>query len=588
MEEKNTKINPKYIAVIAVIVLVAIVAVFMSKSENTKTVEKNAVYVKNNKLYMNKDGNDFVLADDMGYAEGYSTFFFGNGNEYSSDNSVMYFSSEVALDGTHTISKVDVNFPENVSVIDTGVLIYNISSDGSETAYIKATGEKLELYVSDGENKYLIRDNVGINDYYFQLSSDGDEIYFVEEMTDGSFNLFEAKTNGENKKQIAEDINDFAVMAEDELIYTRLKENGEMELFSYQNGKETFIADEVISVSFFENNKGFVFIENNGSEIPIWDIVKDDMAQTDAVMEPPLFADYGHQKQDEYLAASYAYDAKKARDLLREEIEEQKTVALGYNLYKYDGKKATILSENVMNIAVFGKNGEYIVIDEVDVSEDGYKVLLSEINDLSNLSYLYAGYENAGSTYVVSEDVKAPIETDNVDIESSMYDEKTGKLLFAADVNSQSGAYHPVMVEMNKGEVSKYSYVEDEVNFANFALDGKLVYVSSGGYLIVVEQQGAVTYDSGVNYMCVDNKNGDVYYINNMETENYTGTLSVLKDGKTTKIDTGVTYVSAVENGKVLYVKNYDETNCIGDLYAYDGSKAYVISEGISCVMDMN
>lgn len=586
--EETKKINPKYIVAALVIILIAIAAIFVPKNGKTKTVEKNPVYVKNNKLYMNKDGKDFVLAENMGYAEGYSTFFFGNGNEYSKDNSVMYFSSEVENDGTHTISKVDVDSPENVTVIDTGVLIYNISSDGSETAYIKATKDKLELYVSDGENKYLIRDDVGITDYYFQLSSDGGEIYFVEKTEGGSFNLFEAKTNGENKKQIAEDINDFAVMAEDELIYTRQKENGEMELFSYQNGKETFIADEVISVSFFENNKGFVFIENNGVKTPIWDIVKDDTAETDAAMEPPLFKDYGHQKQDEYLAASYAYDAKKARDLLREEIEEQKTVVLGYNLYRYENKKATLLSENVMNIAVFGENGEYIVIDEADVSEDGYKVLLSEINDLSNLASLYAGYKNSGSTYIVSEGVKAPIETDNVDIESSRYDEKTGKLLFSANVNSQSGAYHPVMVEMNKGEVSKYSYVEDEVNFSDFALDGKLVYVSSGGYLIVVEQEGAVTYDSGVNYMCVDSKNGDVYYINNMETESYTGTLSVLKDGKTTKIDTGVTYVSAVENGKVLYVKNYDEAGCIGDLYAYDGNGAYAVSEGISCVMDMN
>lgn len=589
--DKKT-VNLRNIIIVLAVAVIAVLVFMAVGGKETAVKETNVVYVKDNALYMHDDSKgEVMLAENMGDMGGFSSYFFGYGNAYSDDNSVMYFVSDITADGAYSLSKVKTDKPEDVVFIDDMVISYNISNDGSAVGYIRVDDNKLGLYAFDGTNKYTVREEVGITDYYFQLSDDGRSICFAEETDDGSFDFCMVSTDGTNKKVIAEDITDFAVLADNELVYTRTAESGNLEIYTYKNNKQTLVADEVVGVSFFENNEGFIFIEEGTSQINIWDIVVDDMAEVDSKMEAPLFADYGHENQDAYMEASNAYAEKQMRDRLREQIEENPYTKIGYNLYRYDNDGTKFITDNVINTAVFGKNGECIVVDEVSVAQDGYKVLLSEISDLDMLPNIYARYENAGETYVITNNVKAPIETDDVDIQSSKYDEASGKLLFAKSVDSYSGAYNPVVVEMKKGEVSKYSYIEDRVNFADFCGNGNVAYVSVGGYLLTTdnnENGEAEALDEGVSYMVADKDDGSVYYINNMSAEDYTGNFKVLKNGDVSLIDTGVTYADVIENGKVVYIKNYDEYAGLGDLYIYDGGKAVLLAEGITCVMDID
>ncbi len=588
-EEKNTsKFKLKIIIGIVIVVLLSAVVFLMPKEKAINVKEKPVVYVKDNALYMFDKNGETKLADNMGNPAMYSDFFFGYGNTYNEDNRVMYFQSDITEMGTYTLSRVSTTDFNGVEKIDTDVITYNISDDGTKAAYIKMNNNGFSLYSYDGKGSYVIRENIGINDYYFQLTGDGEQIYYLEQTDDGTLDCIKVNTDGSGRTVAAEDIDEFALMEGKQLIYGRYRDDGTGELYSLdKKGNESLIADEMAGISFFESNEGCVFLEEGIKNIDIWDVVVDDMAETDKNMQPPLFADYGHERQDEYLAASDEYLRKQTRDAVRKQIEEERYTGLGYTLYKYDGKKITKLAENVVDVIVFGKEGEYILIDKADYTENGYKILLSELTDISYIPYMYAYYDGADKTFIISGDIMAPIEYEDVDIQASVYDEQSGNLMFAKDVDS-NGVFNPIVVEMNKGEVAKYSYIEDRVNFAHFYGNGKFAYVSIGGNLITLDNGNTLMHDENVSFMVADKEDEAIYYISDMSVEDYTGSLCVLKNGQVSAVDKGVSYVSAIENGRVVYIKNYDEASGSGDIYIYDNGNAKVIAKNASCVMDMN
>ena len=588
-EKKTSGFNKKYIAIIIAVIVLIAAAVFITGNKKVSVNNKPVVYVKENVLYMHHDTKgEIKLADNMGDASGYSNYFFGIGNTFNEDNSVMYFWSDMTAAGTYSLSKVSVLNYDGVKAIDTDVLSYSISKDGSSVAYIKVNGDNLSLYAYDGNGKHIIREKVGINDYYFQLTGDGKHIFYMEEVAEGTINCIKTGIDGSDKTIVAADIDEFAIMASDELVYGRYDDDGKGELYIVNaKGEESFITDSMTGISFFENNEGFVFLQDGVKDIEIWDVVVDDMAEIDKNMVSPVFADYGRDRIEEYLAASDAYVEKQRRDELRKQIDEEKYTSLGLQLYKYDGKKVKKLTENIVDVIVFGKNGEHILIDRADYSDDGYKVLLSELKDLSYIPYAYANYDGADKAYIVSGDVMAPIEYGDIDIQASLYDEDSGKLMFAKDVDYY-GAFNPIVVQMEKGVVSKYSYIEDQVNFADFYGDGKFAYVSVGGYLITLVNGNTNKYAENVSYMITNKADGEVYYITDMDSLTYTGTLNVLKDGKTMAIDNGVSYACAIENGEVIYIRNYDEISATCDLYVFNGTEGELIASSVSCVMDIN
>ena len=587
-EGKTSKFKLKYIIVIIAVIAVAALIFVMPKEKKIDVMEKPVVYVRDNALYMFDASGEIKLADDMGNPNGYSNYFFGYGNTYNEDNSVMYFRSDISEMGTYTLSRVLTTTSSGVEKIDSNVITYNISDDGMRTVYIKMDDSRISLFSSDGKDKYLIRDNVGINDYYFQLSGDGEEIYYLEQNDEGTLDCVKVGFDGSGRTVAASDIDEFAIMEGNMLVYGRYEDDGTGALFCLdKKGNEKLIADEMAGISFFENNEGCIFLEEGEKDIDIWDVVVDDMAETDKNMQPPLFADYGHERQDEYIAASDEYARKQTRDAVRKQIEEERYTGLGYNLYRYDGKKVTKLAENVVDVIVFGENGDYILIDQADYTEDGYKVLLSELADISYIPYMYAYYDNADKTYIISDDVMSPIEYEDVDIQASVYDEQSGNIMFAKDIDA-NGAFNPIVVEMKNGEVAKYSYIEDRVNFAGFYGDGDFAYVSVGGKLIIFNSGNTAVHDENVSFMTTDKDGKAVYYISDMYAQDYTGSLCMLKNGEIKTVDSKVTYVSAVGNGKVVYIKNYDETTGIGDVFVCDDGNARLVSEKVSCVMDMN
>lgn len=587
-EGKTSKFKLKYIIGIVAVIAVAAFVFAMPKEKKIDIKEKPVVYVKDNALYMYDANGETKLADSMGNTNAYSNFFFGYGNTYNEDNSVMYFQSDISEFGAYTLSRVSTTASSGVEKIDSDVITYNVSDDGSKVAYIKMDSNGLSLFSSDGKEKNLIRDNIGMNDYYFQLSGDGEDIYYLEQTDEGTLDCVKVGFDGNGKTVAASDIDEFALMEGNQLVYGRYSDDGTGALFCLdKKGNEKLISDEMAGISFFENNEGCIFLEEGVKNIDIWDVVVDDMAETDKNMQPPLFADYGHERQDEYLAASDEYARKQVRDTVRKQIEEERYTGLGYVLYKFDGNKMTKLAENVVDVIVFGENGEHILIDQADYTEDGYKILLSELTDISYIPYMYAYYDRADKTFVISGDVMAPIEYGDVDIQSSLYDEQSGKLMFAKDVDA-NGVFNPIIVEMNKGEVAKYSYIEDRVNFADFYGDGDFAYVSSGGKLITFNNGSTTMHDENVSFMTTDKDNGAIYYISDMSAEDYTGSLCMLKNGEITTVDSAVTYVSAIGNGKVVYIRNYDETVGVGDVFVCDNGNAKLVAENVSCVMDMN
>ena len=313
------------------------------------------------------------------------------------------------------------------------------------------------------------------------------------------------------------------------------------------------------------------------------------MAETDKNMKAPVFADYGRERKEEYLEASSAYNAKQMRDVIREELDNIGTIKSGFDLYIYDETGSSPLAENIMEVTVFGKNGEYIMASESDITGDGYKLLLSELTSAAEVEYRYGTeFGKTYKTYIVSKNGKIPVEAENVDIINSIYDERNGKIILATDVDDSTGAFKPVILNLSGGDIAKYTYIEDYVNYVDFYGDGKAAYVTAGGNLCTTETGETNVYDTGVSYMCSDEDDYSVYYINNMDSGNYTGTLKRLKNGQSAEIDTDISYVDAVKDGKVVYIKNYDETTGKGDLYIYSEIGPVLINEGVTCVMDLN
>lgn len=573
------------IVIIAAVVCLALIPGLSKK----KAASKPVVFVKDNGLYVYDVENGIVcLSDNMGETSGYSLYFFGYGNTYSDDLKVMHYRSNIDSDGKYTLSKVSITDFKTIAEIDTDVLNHAVSADGSKAAYIKLENGNLALYADNGTDKFKIRDGVGSDDYFFQLSRDGKNIYYLETTENGTKNCYKCDITGENKALAAEDVGDFAINYNNELVYCRYNEDGTGELYISKNGADTLITDDLAGVRFLENNKGFVYLENGDNTVSVWDIVVDDMAETDKEMKAPVFAEYGHERKEEYLEASSAYTDKEKRDVIREELNSIGSIKSGYDLYLYDETGSSLLAENIMEVAVFGENGEYIMASEALVGEDSYKILLSELTSAAEVEYLYGtDFGKTYKTYIVSKNGKVPVEAEYADIVKSVYDDKDGNIMLATYTDPSNGTFKPVILNLSKGSVAKYTYIEDYVNYIDFYGDGKAAYVTAGGNLCTTETGGENIYDTGVNYMCTNEDDYSVYYINNMDNTSYTGTLKRLKNGQCAEIDTGVSYVDAIKDGKVVYIKNYDEASGKGDLYIYSEIGPVLINEGVTCVMDL-
>ena len=574
------------VVVAAVIICLALIP----GAYKNKAASKPVVFVKDNGLYVYDVENGIVcLADNMGERSGYAYYFFGYGNTYSDDLKVMYYRSNIDSEGKYTLSNVSLTDFKTITEIDSDVINHTISSDGSKAAYIKYENNGLALYTYNGTGKYMIRDNISSDECFFQLTSDGKYIYYLETDENGAKNCYRSGLSGDNKTLAAENADDFAIMDNNELVYCRYSEGMPGELYIAKNGIPSLITDDLAGVRFLENKKGFVYLENGDNMINVWDVVKDDMAETDKNMEPPVFADYGHNRKEEYLEASSAYNEKQIRDVIREELDNIGTIKSGYDLYIYDETGSSLLAENIMEVAVFGKNGEYIMASESEITDDGYKILLSELTSAAEVEYRYGNeFGKTYKTYIAAKNGKIPVEAVNADIVNSVYDEKNGKIILATNVDDSTGAFKPVILNLSGGDIAKYTYVEDYVNYVDFYGDGKAAYVTAGGNLCTTETGENNIYDTDVSFMCSDEDDYSVYYINNMDSGNYTGTLKRLKNGQCAEIDTDISYVDAVEDGKVVYIKSYDETTGKGDLYIYSEIGPVLINEGVTCVMDLN
>lgn len=520
--------------------------------------------------------------------------------QLSESGDKLFYPDELS-DGqmTYTLCCLDVNNPDSEPVkIDTEVDTYKINHAGDKVLYTK----NFALYSFDFNESTKIADNV----IEYAASNDFDEIYYTDLLRDlYHFDIGdEAPELIDRKSQIAYTEPDFS------FIYY-LKEGVLHKLTS--GGENTELATDIYSaISFYPGGEAF-YVKSTSTLLS--EYVEDDMLQADEAItqEPmaplePSAEDFGSDAEyqaameefntefEAYMQRLAVYEAKKARDDIRDLMASEDNSIKDYSLYYFDGSKETLLSDLYVstefmtgaNISDVGPMYEFVAYSEKPEIEkfklsgyDDFYALQGDIRDALTAEYVsYLAYK--GDVVRLGENVG--IFRINDDGDTAYYLLNDGE---------RGGDLYRITVSGGKlGQPELYDTDVSDIFYVS--ADGKTVsycknLTDAVGDLYVNKEPA----DTGVSLIDANvvmysmNYGG---YIEDSDTLVYmvdvvdgVGTLKAYRDGKTEIIAENVKDYYVTDYGQLIYICGQIDNP--GALYVYDGSKSALISEDAMAIV---
>lgn len=277
----------------------------------------------------------------------------------------------------------DIDSPRDKAVkIDSNVHSYLINEDASAVIYRK--NHALCRYDRKSGKRQTIADNVG----YYYISDDGNTILYSTD--DGIFYYTLADGRREKANISFYDMN---CISEDLSTMYYISFDGLYTLYKKERGKEEVRIDSAIWKVIKAYDSGeFYYVTVDTVEFPLLSYVYDDKRKSDAALKKPVAParnspDYATAYRA-YRKACKEYSAKLKRDEIRAFLEEEKNVKRlysHYELYYYDGKKSTLISNSFKDSSyAFAADKPVITYTEYNLL-DNAGVDLSEIEDADHV-----------------------------------------------------------------------------------------------------------------------------------------------------------------------------------------------------------
>ncbi len=507
-------------------------------------------------LYGTGNGQQVKISDNMKYV------FFATVDHTVESGYALCYRQIAEIDGK---SK---DTPSETVVIDSGVTSYKIPSGGNFVLYTKGQN----LYFSDLEKSKIIASDVT----EFHLSKNNQQVIYYK--TNGS--IYTCGTS-ENSKPVVVDT-DVQVVYSEKNEYNTICYMKNNHLYIKDMDRERqLVAENVLDAILLDNFLYFV-----KSEPKIWrpnEVFTDEQQVFDNERTEPLPEDFmtvdasGEETFDEaaYLDATEAYAEKQKRDEIRDYFAENPLVSDQYVLYMYRRGEAKKVDENLASYSLrYNSCKQTIVYPKRQRTKN--KPKLRTCHSIDDAVLKVNAYLGSGTTVmnVLRKDTTPYMGLEAVpkgQIEISL----DGRYLYCIEQQNAEG----------KGILVRYSISQKELRHrtelcrgvTEFAVDGAdssvaLAYDGTKMGICQGDTYTPLSEHTNHDFFYVD---GTLYYFDEYNETEKSGTLMRFRDGKTKVVDRDVHTFDVRNLKNVAYIKRFDMELGVGELYVRNGNKKH-------------
>ena len=219
--------------------------------------------------------------------------------------------------------------PEGEAVrVDTDMSDYAINASGTLVTYLKDS----DLYQSDLTDKERIASDVEA----FWVTNDGKTVTYFN--TDDGYYRW---TSGSESEKLVSNITNIEYVSDD---LSQVK-----------------ITSDVENVVRILDSGELYYTKSASDDLSVMDYIEDDLASSDAAMQPVEYPDYvwsfeydtteayeaAKAQRDQQMEAYNAYRDQLDRDEMREELKESTISQNRYELYYYNGTEETLVTDSL-------------------------------------------------------------------------------------------------------------------------------------------------------------------------------------------------------------------------------------------------
>ena len=567
--------------VVAAIVIVAAAATLMGGGGSAADY---ALYLKDDQLvYTNlKEDGDWEITSDLTDGEEATpsdALALSLMVMMSEDGKRVFFPDR----GGDAIYYRETGDPEGEATrVDTDMDDYAINTSGTLVTYLKEG----DLYQSDLTDKERIASDVEA----FWVTNDGKTVTYFN--TDDGYYRW---TSGSESEKLVSNITNIEYVSDDlsEVLYVK-----DGSLYRQTGTEEPVkITSDVENVVRILDSGELYYTKSASDELSVMDYIEDDLASSDAAMQPVEYPDYvwsfdydtteayqaAKAQRDQQMEAYNAYRDKLDRDEMREELKESTIQQNRYELYYYNGTEETLVTDSLAYSWLTASAADKaVVLAEVRDEASASKVKLSEIDYAYEAESRVREMLNTGTQYyVIAGSTMLALETD--DAESFQMDAE-GKTIYYMDNLSEEGDTGDLYkVTVDGDQVGAPEEVELDVYSYSLQEDGSLItrknMKDGEGDLCLNGQE--VDYNvSSYQYM----EDGSLIYFTDWNDEDGYGTLRIY-DGEAATIAEDVHEMALTANDTVLYLGEYSGKHQTGTLYLYSGSEPTKLDDDVTAVV---
>lgn len=566
--------NRGFIGVLLVL-LGAILAclVYVTQQQEQKVADKGIAYAKEDNLYLyDLEHEPYLVAEGLSAGGQYHQYYTAWGTTFNEDGTALYYTKNTKEDGTFDLYHKGVAKEDADVEIAKGVMDYMPSQTGEKAILLKA-GEQgqIDLYLYNGTETILVEKNIVAQSGSYAISGSGEHMMY-QKQTEQGIALYEKDTRAESEPIcLHENIAIAFMSAKTDAIYYAGMEGETYTAYVFeehgQAGKE--ISKNVTYLEIMPNGTDVLLMTKTDDKVLYTDLVEDDLAESDANLTE---------------ADGEAYQAKQARDTIREAVKNQEGIApLLQTAWVYHDHKLTEVATDLISATSVKNDAPFVVCYQAPPAQ---KLPISKLTKLEDIEYGYY----MSLMYGVPKMVLANAKGQQVALEGEMvtpaniFLSEDGKMVGYYAVNPMTGT-QTLHVANVGGEVM---LTEENVETAGFLGNTHTVayykdYQNGVGTMGIWQNgsQQNIANVGGIHFAVDEDA---VYYISNINPATGCGELYVMQDGKSKRIDTDVFSMQYKFNGKLAYFKQYDAQTQTGDLYYYNGNETKQIDTDITAI----
>lgn len=514
----------------------------------------------------------------------------------SADGKYIFFLDKIEkLYSGYDLYYREISDPEGEPVkVDSGVLFYEISSDGKTVTYLKDSDRNLYQYNLTEEIKEKIDGEV----MTFFVSDSGDRIFY-RTMDDGLY----LKNAGQDKEKLASDISN---------IYST---NIEQSTFYYAKDnilyKHTAGQDRVKLISDFNKiiavyGSGEIYYTKSGAgNLALANFVTDDLKDADAAMlEPvaptkPYWFDY--ETEEEYQAAyekylkDYTvyeeayneYSAKLNRDSIRSYLTSASLDLDCLSFCYFDGEKETVITSTMENSYYYTFSyGAPVAVYKAYTVSDSAKITLSELNSAEDIQQYVTGKLSAKLQPFIAVKGESTALAQKKGAQNFSINSDGTMVLFFDDIPDGKSYGDLYQVTIKDGKPGAPVLYDSEVHINTCTIFSENIryfkdYENHAGEMYINKKRVAsdvyIGYDIGAD--------GELFFYTDWNDEKELGTLQMYKDGKVTKIADDVHTFVLTPRNQVLYLYDYSLKSYTGELRLWEDGEMRKLDQDVSAII---